>query len=100
MQGTAAWALSHLDVGVGPEIATEILELSVPLSVVQLPVVPILRIDADERPVGSLLGSVDTTLAATAAVVGVADIAGVALSFVAVVVVGEFGFSTSDIATA
>ena len=84
----------------GPEIATEILELSVPLSVVQLPVVPILRIDADERPVGSLLGSVDTTLAATAAVVGVADIAGVALSFVAVVVVGEFDFSTSDIATA
>ena len=84
----------------GTEIATGILALSVPLSVVQLPVVPILQIVEDERPVGSLLGSVDATLAATDAVVGVADIAGVAPSFAAVVVVGELGFSTSEIATA
>ena len=84
----------------GTEIATGILGLSVPLSVVQLPVVPILQIVADERPVGSLLDSVDATLAATDAVVEVAGIVDVVLSFVAVVVVAELGFSTSEIATA
>ena len=69
-----------------------------PLSVVPLPVVPILQIVEDERPVGSLLGSVDATLVATEAVVGVDDIAGVAPSSAAVV--GELDFSTSGIATA
>ena len=84
----------------GPEVATEILELSVSLTVVQLPVVPNLPIAADEGPVGSLLDSVGATLAATDAVVEVADIVDVVLSFVAVVVVEELGFSTSEIATA
>ena len=74
--------------------------LSVPLSVVPLPVVPIPQIVVDERPVGSLLGSVGATLAATDAVVEVAGIVDVVLSFVAVVVVAELGFSTSEIATA
>ena len=72
--------------------------LSVPLSVVPLPVVPIPQIVVDERPVGSLLGSVDATLVATEAVVGVGDTAGVAPSSAAVV--GELDFSTSGIATA
>ena len=84
----------------GPEVATEILELSVSLTVVQLPVVPNLQIAAGEGPVGSLLDSVGATLAATDAVVEFVDIVDVVLSFVAVVVVEELGFSTSEIATA
>ena len=84
----------------GPEVATEILELSVSLTAVQLPAVPNQQIAVGEGPVDSLLDFVGATLAATDAVVGVADIAGVAPSFAAVVVVGELGFSTSEIATA
>ena len=84
----------------GPEVATEILELSVSLIVVQLPEVPNQQIAVGEGPVDSLLGFVGATLAATDAVVEVAGIVDVVLSFVAVVVVAELGFSTSEIATA
>ena len=84
----------------GPEVATEILELSVSLTVVQLPEVPNQQIAVGEGPVGSLLDSVGANLAATDAVVEVAGIVDVVLSFVAVVVVAELGFSTSEIATA
>ena len=70
------------------------------LTVVQLPVVPNLQLAADEGPVGSLLDSVGATLAETDAVVEIVGIEDVVLSFVAVVVVEELGFSTSEIATA
>ena len=84
----------------GPEVATEILELSVSLTVVQLPEVPNQQIAVGEGPVDSLLDFVGANLAATDAVVEVAGIVDVVLSFVAVVVVAELGFSTSEIATA
>ena len=74
-------------------VEAEISALSGPL-----PGVPIPQTVVGERLVDSLLVEFDATLVATEAVVEVVDTAGVAPSFGAFV--GEFGFSTFEIAIA